>query len=223
MRTLLFTSPRFTDRRPQIPLHPAMRDSTRGCALATSLSASPAYTSQGFITNSPCTAVRWVPSSPTLFLVSHADGTIIVYDKEREDGSFSPQDPARRVSPPPSDGSSSSGGSWDPMGDIFVSMPPWHPVSATPAAATPKLDKEKDKEKAAKNPVSHWRVSRRAVVDFVFAPDVKYVAVVSEDGCLRIIDAISEQLVDCYASYFGALTSVAWSPDGRFIIVSTFD
>ncbi|KAI5834892.1 WD40 repeat-like protein [Schizophyllum commune Tattone D] len=177
----------------------------------------------GFITNSPCTAVRWVPSSPTLFLVSHADGTIIVYDKEREDGSFSPQDPARRVSPPPSDGSSSSGGSWDPMGDIFVSMPPWHPVSATPAAATPKLDKEKDKEKAAKNPVSHWRVSRRAVVDFVFAPDVKYVAVVSEDGCLRIIDAISEQLVDCYASYFGALTSVAWSPDGRFIITGGQD
>uniref|UniRef100_D8PVB9 Uncharacterized protein n=1 Tax=Schizophyllum commune (strain H4-8 / FGSC 9210) TaxID=578458 RepID=D8PVB9_SCHCM len=159
----------------------------------------------GFITNSPCTAVRWVPSSPTLFLVSHADGTIIVYDKEREDGSFSPQDPARRVSPPPSDGSSSSGGSWDPMGDIFVSMPPWHP------------------EKAAKNPVSHWRVSRRAVVDFVFAPDVKYVAVVSEDGCLRIIDAISEQLVDCYASYFGALTSVAWSPDGRFIITGGQD
>ena len=27
------------------------------------------------------------------------------------------------------------------------------------------------------------------------------------------------RLVDCYASYFGALTSVAWSPDGRFISV----
>jgi len=28
------------------------------------------------------------------------------------------------------------------------------------------------------------------------------------------------RLVDCYASYFGALTCVAWSPDGRFILVS---
>ena len=28
------------------------------------------------------------------------------------------------------------------------------------------------------------------------------------------------RLVDCYASYFGALTSVAWSPDGRFILVN---
>jgi len=27
------------------------------------------------------------------------------------------------------------------------------------------------------------------------------------------------RLVDCYASYFGALTAVAWSPDGRFILV----
>lgn len=30
-------------------------------------------------------------------------------------------------------------------------------------------------------------------VDFVFSPDVKYVAAVSEDGCLRVIDALGEQ------------------------------
>ena len=66
---------------------------------------------------------------------------------------------------------------------------------------------------------------------------MKYVAAISEDGCLRVIDALAEQLallfyiskssslmpfarlVDCYASYFGSLTSVAWSPDGRFILV----
>ena len=28
------------------------------------------------------------------------------------------------------------------------------------------------------------------------------------------------RLVDCYSSYFGALTCVAWSPDGRYILVS---
>lgn len=28
---------------------------------------------------------------------------------------------------------------------------------------------------------------------FVFSPDVRYVAAVSEDGCLRIIDALSEK------------------------------
>ena len=32
-------------------------------------------------------------------------------------------------------------------------------------------------------------------VDFVFSPDVKYVAAISEDGCLRVIDALAEQCV----------------------------
>ena len=30
-------------------------------------------------------------------------------------------------------------------------------------------------------------------VDFVFSPDVRHVAAVSEDGCLRIIDTLSER------------------------------
>jgi len=32
-----------------------------------------------------------------------------------------------------------------------------------------------------------------------------------------------DRLIDCYASYFGALTCIAWSPDGRFILVSQND
>jgi catabolite repression protein CreC len=141
--------------------------------------------------------VRWVPNSPNLFIVSHLDGTVIVYDKEREDGIFVPQDPE------------TNGNQWDPRYNIFVTMPPWHHASGyvPPASGKP------DKEKAIKNPVSHWRVSRKAIVgklasgyslrmlpnnldplqDFVFSPDVKYVAAISEDGCLRVIDALAEQ------------------------------
>ncbi|TFK54612.1 WD40 repeat-like protein [Heliocybe sulcata] len=201
----------------------------------------------GSISNSPCTSVRWVPSSPTLFLVSHADGTIIIYDKERDDGTFTPQLPYSMVAAPSSavDSNASSSdtdstkGEWNPLDRIFVTMPPWHPVTANGFSGGGGKG-EKEKEKAAKNPVSHWRVSRRSVVgelrrtcrdvrtdseyaDFVFSPDVKYVACISEDGCLRVIDALAEQLVDCYASYFGALTSVAWSPDGKFIITGGQD
>ncbi|KXN92246.1 putative catabolite repression protein creC [Leucoagaricus sp. SymC.cos] len=140
---------------------------------------------QGCISNSPCTAIRWVPASTTLFLVSHADGTIVVYDKERDDGTFTPQDPN--------------------------------------SAQAGMNVRKSDKDKVVKNPVSHWRISHKSVVDFVFSPDVKYVAAISEDGCLRIIDALAEQLVDCYASYFGALTCVAWSPDGRFVLTGGQD
>lgn len=27
------------------------------------------------------------------------------------------------------------------------------------------------------------------------------------------------RLLDCFSSYFGALLCVAWSPDGRFVVV----
>ena len=128
---------------------------------------------QGRICNSPCTAIRWVPDSPNLFLVSHADGTIIVYDKEREDGAFTPHEPG--TSPPmmtsPLDGSSSSSSQaeWNPLDSIFVTMPPWHPVTVggpVPLGAKP------EKEKTAKNPVSHWRVSRRSIVGERVSADV---------------------------------------------------
>ncbi|KAF9446325.1 WD40 repeat-like protein [Macrolepiota fuliginosa MF-IS2] len=185
---------------------------------------------QGCISNSPCTAIRWVPSSPTLFLVSHADGTIVVYDKERDDGTFSPQEPTNG---PPSlditgtpiseEAAAPIQRDWDPTDNIFVTMPPWHPVTTGAGAGINVAGKSDKDSKVVKNPVSHWRISRKGVVDFVFSPDVKYVAAISEDGCLRVIDALAEQLVDCYASYFGALTCVAWSPDGRFILTGGQD
>ncbi|KAG6808504.1 hypothetical protein H0H92_003931 [Tricholoma furcatifolium] len=123
---------------------------------------------QGCISNSPCTAVRWVPSSSTLFLVSHADGTIVVYDKERDDGTFVPQDPVGRsqdptgasTSPSPSEDGSFQR-EWDPTDSIFVTMPPWHPVTSGGGITS---NGKPDKEKAVKNPVSHWRVSRRGIV-----------------------------------------------------------
>ncbi|KAJ4475650.1 catabolite repression protein creC [Lentinula aciculospora] len=166
----------------------------------------------GCVTSSPCTAIRWVPASASLFLVSHADGTIVVYDRDREDGTFVPHDPI---------GTGGIGGDeWDPADSIFVTMPPWHP-----AAHHGDADVSDKSDKLIKNPVSHWRIAPKgkAVMDFVFSPDVKYVGAISEDGCLRVIDALAEQLVDCYSSYFGAFTCIVWSPDGRFILTGGQD
>ena len=116
---------------------------------------------QGRISNSRCTAIHWVPSSPTLFLVAHADGTVIAYDRDREDGPFVPQEPVQSSTTASSStngsgsSSSSSHGEWNPLDSILVSLPPWHPVSV--ANSTGKSDR------SAKNPVSHWRVSKRSV------------------------------------------------------------
>ncbi|KAI0782200.1 WD40 repeat-like protein [Abortiporus biennis] len=190
---------------------------------------------QGRICGVECTSIRWVPKSPNLFLVSHTDGTILVYDKEREDGAFSPQEPTAPLPTPPSltQPFQSGGiapptppipGEWNPLDSIFVTMPPWHPVNVSSSNSGSGANNNGGKEKiVAKNPVSHWKVTKKSIIDFVFSPDVKYVAAISEDGCLRVIDAIGEQLVDCYASYFGALACIAWSPDGRYILTGGQD
>lgn len=99
-----------------------------------------------------------------LFLVSHTDGTIIAYDNQREDGSFTPQAPTNPLLPDKDANSSSEDGSnkeWDPLESIFVTMPPWHPVASVGNMSS---NGKPEKEKAVKNPVSHWRVSRKSVV-----------------------------------------------------------
>lgn len=91
---------------------------------------------------------------------------------------------------------------------MFVTPPPWHPEATGRG----------EKGVVAKNPVSHWRLCRRGVVgelrripivlfgsslrlDFVFSPDIKYVAAISEDGCLRVIDPLAEQYVAFFSEH----------------------
>lgn len=97
--------------------------------------------------------MRWVPNSPTLFLVAHADGTIIIYDKERDDGSFTPRNPVQTST----DAHGDAPKPWNPLNEIFVTMPPWHPTAGIGSG-------KNDKDRAVKNPVSHWRVSHKSVV-----------------------------------------------------------
>lgn len=91
------------------------------------------------------------------------------------------------------------------------------------------------------NPVSVWKISdkgltgnkkrrkRRAIdililcemTDFAFAPDGMHLAITGVDGQMRIIDYRNEKLTDVFSSYYGKLTCVDWSPDGRYILVCT--
>jgi len=88
-----------------------------------------------------------------------------VYDKERDDGTFIPQDPTGTsvdaTNPSHISPDSTPHKEWDPTDNIFVTMPPWHPVASGAALNVPG---KSDKEKVVKNPVSHWRLSRRGVV-----------------------------------------------------------
>ncbi|GAA5848601.1 hypothetical protein JCM8547_004569 [Rhodosporidiobolus lusitaniae] len=196
------------------------------------------FNKSGVITSSPVTSILWLPpappsnappsspsfapSSPTLetrsnlFLTSHADGTLLIWDKDREDwNGFVPSGVPRSV-PNGNENGWSLGGATMGSGkvvegseDMIVSRP----------AATDKKGQSTSKF----NPVSHWKLSKKAITAFAFSPDLQLCAAVGEDGCLRIIDAVEEKLLDTFSSYFGALSCVAFSPDGRFVVTGGQD
>lgn len=99
-------------------------------------------------------------------LASYADGSLIVFDKEKEDAPF----PAEEY-----EGSSDK--------------------SSTEAKRRPVLHVKKSvfSKNQKTNPVSYWKASNHRVNAFAFSPDARHLAVVSEDGTLRIIDYLQER------------------------------
>ena len=74
------------------------------------------------------------------------------------------------------------------------------------------------KTKSTRNPLYRWIVGEGAINEFAFSPCSKYLAVVSQDGYLRVFDFDAMNLVGSMRSYFGGLLCVCWSPDGKYIV-----
>jgi hypothetical protein len=110
-----------------------------------------------------------------LFLAAHQDGSLIVYDKEKEDAVFVPEDV-------PDTGITE-------MEDKEAAGP--HETASLMKYFAVKKSVESKNQRA--NPVSYWSVSRSAITAFAFSPDCEHVAVVSEDQCLRVINIFKEK------------------------------
>jgi catabolite repression protein CreC len=122
----------------------------------------------GIINNSAIAEIKWVPNSEGLFLAAHFDGTLVVYDKEKEDAPFIPED--------------ASAGAEN--GNVNGSVKPYLQIKKSWQSKNQKT-----------NPVAVWKVSNQKINGFAFSPDGRHLAVASEDGCLRVIDIHKEQYV----------------------------
>ncbi|RMD41230.1 hypothetical protein DV735_g3892, partial [Chaetothyriales sp. CBS 134920] len=148
----------------------------------------------GAINPTAVTKIRWIPGSETHFLASHMDGSLVVYDKEKEDAPFVSEE-------------SMDEGVGVDEADF----------------STLKVSKSVNSANQKTNPVAFWKVSHQAINDFAFSPDSRHLAVVGEDGYLRIIDYLREKLTDVYCSYYGGFTCVTFSPDGKYVLTGGQD
>ncbi|KAJ6788527.1 hypothetical protein PWT90_01641 [Aphanocladium album] len=155
----------------------------------------------GVINNTPVAHVKWLPGSENLFLAAHMDGSLIVYDKEKEDVAFTPEDET------PSNGGSDAGDGTN---------------GVTPGISM-LIRKSVHSKNQKMNPVAAWKLSNQRIHSFSFSPDNRHLAVVSEDGTLRIIDYLKEELLDLFFSYYGGFSCVTWTPDGKYVLTGGQD
>lgn len=148
----------------------------------------------GIINNSAISKIKWIPGSENLFLAAHMDGSLIVYDKEKEDAPFTSEE----------------------LVDEAISIEDDENYTLI-------ITKSVNSANQKTNPVASWRLSNQPIHDLAFGPDNRYLAVVSEDGYLRIIDYLQERLTDLYQSFYGGFTCVCWSPDGKYVLTGGQD
>ncbi|POS86733.1 hypothetical protein EPUL_001733, partial [Erysiphe pulchra] len=153
---------------------------------------------KGIINQHAISEIRWIPGSESLFLAAHIDGSLVVYDKEKDDAAFMSEGSEKSISGPPSNNESAN----DPLLHV---------------------DKSVRSKNQKFNPVSLWKLSNQRINAFAFSPDSRHLAVVCEGGTLRIIDYLKEKLLGNFSSYYGGFICVCWSPDGKYILTGGQD
>jgi catabolite repression protein CreC len=169
----------------------------------------------GMINNSAVSTIKWIPGSENLFLAAHMDGTLVVYDKEKEDAPFVSEE----------------------LVDEAISI-------EDEDQSTLVISKSVNSSNQKANPVACWKISNQTITGFAFSPDSRHLAVVGDDGYLRMIDYPQERcvmflfrfirdkhnqiltctrLTDIYSSYYGGFTCVCWSPDGKYVLTGGQD
>lgn len=154
------------------------------------------------VDRSKVTCVAWVPGDNYQFVAAHTSGCIYVYSSRLPATHSTPpvfhnvtRGPGFAVHTCRSRGGGSGGGG-----------------ANTGAGAS-----------SGRNPQQRWTVGASAINRLAFSPCGQRLAVVGQDGWLRVFDWHGQRMLGAARSYFGALTCVAWSPDGRYVAVGGED
>ena len=95
---------------------------------------------------------------------------MVVYDKEKEDAAFTPEEDASKP-----DGNDAD------------------EAAAIRNGTKMQVQKTVHSKNQKTNPVACWKLSNQRINAFAFSPDNRHLAVVSEDGTLRILNYLNEK------------------------------
>jgi len=171
------------------------------------------------VDKSRVTCVKWYPGNDKLLLASHNNGNMYTYDVTKQCSNVSL---TYHEKPVHSDGDFE-------VFKLDVSQKSSNAGSSTQTTAVSHSNGSSegggDALPSANNPLYKWVVAKdgSAVNNMEFSPCGKYLAVVTQNGFLRVFDHASFRLVGSMKSYFGGLLCCAWSPDGRFIAMGGED
>lgn len=81
------------------------------------------------------------------------------------------------------------------------------------------------KSKSSRNPLYKWvfNTDNCCINEFCFSPCGSNLAIVSQDGFLRVFHYDTMELLGIARSYFGGFLCVCWSPDSKYIVVGGED
>uniref|UniRef100_A0A1B0CS21 WD repeat-containing protein 20 n=1 Tax=Lutzomyia longipalpis TaxID=7200 RepID=A0A1B0CS21_LUTLO len=145
------------------------------------------YNEERLIDKTKVTCLKWLPSSPNLFLAAHASGHLYLYNEELPCTPTAPNYQQFK------------------MGEGFVIYT--------------------CKSKSTRNPLYKWSfgTDNGSINEFSFSPCGSNLAIVSQDGFLRVFHYDTMELLGIARSYFGGFLCVCWSPDGKYIVVGGED
>jgi WD repeat-containing protein 20 len=81
------------------------------------------------------------------------------------------------------------------------------------------------KSKSTRNPLYKWSfcTENSSINEICFSPCGANLAIVSQDGFLRVFHYDTMELLGIARSYFGGFLCVCWSPDGKYVVVGGED